>query len=149
MQCSIPCHNKLYDNESLVKEMIENIDNDLKIPTSLVPICPVCGSIMDVNVRKDDTFVEDENWHKLQKEYNDFLINNSDKKVLLLEFGVGFNTPGIIRFPFERLTFIHDNFKLIRFNDKYRMVPDEIKNRSISVSDDINEIIDLVSKMSH
>lgn len=72
MQCSIPCHNKLYDNESLVKEMIENIDNDLKIPTSLVPICPVCGSIMDVNVRKDDTFVEDENWHKLQKEYNDF-----------------------------------------------------------------------------
>lgn len=146
-QCSIPCHNKLYDNEVLVKEMLDNIDDDLKIPSKLVPKCPVCGLSMNVNLRCDDTFVEDDNWFILQNKYDDFIKNNSDKSVLLLEFGVGFNTPGIIRFPFEQMTFIHDNFKLIRFNDKYSMIPNEIKNRAISVKDNISEIIELINKI--
>lgn len=147
LQCSIPCHNKLYDNEKLIKEMLINIDKDLKIPTSLVPKCPVCGAKMEVNLRCDDTFVEDDNWQLLQNRYNDFIKNNRDKKVLLLEFGVGFNTPSIIRFPFERMTYIHDNFKLIRFNNKYYNLPKEIKNKSISVSDNINEVLDLIQKL--
>lgn len=147
LQCSIPCHNKLYYNEKVIKEMLSNIDEDLKIPSSLVPKCPVCGENMSVNLRCDDTFVEDDNWYLMQAKYGDFLKNIKDKKVLLLEFGIGFNTPGIIRFPFEKMTFMHDNFKLIRFNDKYAMIPDEIKDRSISVTDNISEIIDLVEKL--
>lgn len=147
LQCSIPCHNKLYDNEQLVIDMLDNIDDDLKIPSKLVPKCPVCGHTMSVNLRCDDTFVEDENWNILKNNYEDFLKNNSEKKVLLLEFGVGFNTPGIIRFPFEQMTFTHDNFKLIRFNDKYSMIPKEIKDRSISVSDSIGEVIELINKL--
>lgn len=147
LQCSIPCHNKLYDNEQLVIDMLDNIDDDLKIPSKLVPKCPVCGHTMSVNLRCDDTFVEDENWNILKNNYEDFLKNNSEKKVLLLEFGVGFNTPGIIRFPFEQMTFTHDNFKLIRFNDKYSMISKEIKDRSISVSDSIGEVIELINKL--
>ena len=147
LQCSIPCHNKLYHNEQLVIDMLDNIDDDLKIPSKLVPKCPVCGHTMSVNLRCDDTFVEDENWNILQNNYEDFLKNNSEKKVLLLEFGVGFNTPGIIRFPFEQMTFTHDNFKLIRFNDKYSMISKEIKDRSISVSDSIGEVIELINKL--
>ena len=127
--------------------MLNYIDDDLKIPSKLVPKCPVCGHTMSVNLRCDDTFVEDENWNILQNNYEDFLKNNSEKKVLLLEFGVGFNTPGIIRFPFEQMTFTHDNFKLIRFNDKYSMIPKEIKDRSISVSDGIDEVIELINKL--
>ena len=69
------------------------------------------------------------------------MFDNLDKKVLFLEFGVGFNTPGIIRFPFENLVYNYDNFKLIRFNDKYYKVPSEIKDRSISVKDDISKVI--------
>ena len=147
LQCSKPCHNKLYDNHGMVKKMLTSIDEDLKIPTELVPKCPVCHENMSVNLRCDDTFVEDDNWHKLNKNYNDFLKNISDKSVLLLEFGVGFNTPGIIRFPFEEMTFLHDNFKLIRFNSEYPMVSREIGDRSISVSDNIEEVIDLVQKL--
>ncbi|MBQ2640275.1 MAG: Sir2 silent information regulator family NAD-dependent deacetylase [Bacilli bacterium] len=147
LQCSTPCHNKLYDNEKQVKEWLSNIDKDLKIPTSLVPKCPVCGENMSVNLRCDDTFVEDDNWYNMQSKYTDFIKNNSDKKVLLLEFGIGFNTPGIIRFPFEEMTFTHNNFRLIRFNDKYAMIPDEIKDRSIPVTDSISEVIDLVEKI--
>lgn len=147
LQCSIPCHNKLYDNEKLIRELLENIDSNLKVPSSLVPKCPVCGENMSVNLRCDDTFVEDDNWHKMNNKYDDFIKNNINKNVLLLEFGIGFNTPGIIRFPFEQMTFMHDNFKLIRFNDKYAMVPDEIKDRSISVTDSISEVINLDEKL--
>ncbi len=147
LQCCKPCHNKLYDNEEQVYEMLNNIDDNLKIPTELVPKCPVCGKNMSVNLRCDDTFVEDDNWHKMKEEYYNFIEENIDNKVLLLEFGIGFNTPGIIRFPFEELTFLHDNFKLVRFNDKYSEVPKEIKNKSISVSDSIYETIDLIEKL--
>ena len=147
LQCSTPCHNKLYDNEEIVKEMLENIDEDLKIPSSLVPRCPVCGENMSVNLRCDDTFVEDDNWYKMQKNYDDFIKNNSNKKVLLLEFGIGFNTPGIIRFPFEQMTFMHDNFRLIRFNNKYAGVPQEIEKKSISVTDSIGGTLELIKKI--
>ena len=147
LQCIKPCHNKLYDNEDIVNKMVKSIDKDLKIPSSLVPKCPVCNRNMSVNLRCDDTFVEDDNWYKMQNKYDEFVLENNDKNVLLLEFGIGFNTPGIIRFPFEKMTFMHDNFKLIRFNDKYAMVPNEIKERSISVTDDIGKIIDLIKEV--
>lgn len=148
LQCFLPCHNKLYDNEKIVKEMLSNIDSDLKIPSSLVPKCPVCGRNMSVNLRCDDTFVEDDHWYKIQKKYDDFIKNNVDKKVLLLEFGIGFNTPGIIRFPFEEMTFTHDNFRLIRFNRKHAMVPSEIQHQSISVKDSIGETLELLEKLN-
>lgn len=147
LQCSVPCHNKLHNNEKLVKKLLKNIDENLKIPTSLVPKCPVCGKNITVNLRCDDTFVEDEHWRTLQNNYENFLIKNVDKNIVLLEFGVGFNTPGIIRFPFEQMTFLHDNVKLIRFNDKYAIVPEKIKDRSISVTDSISETIDLIGKL--
>ena len=145
-QCSTPCHDKLYFNEKQVMKMLDNIDEDLKIPSKLVPKCPVCHKNMSVNLRSDDTFVEDDNWRKLNKRYNKFIGDHINKKVLLLEFGVGFNTPSIIRFPFEQMTFDNENFKLIRFNDKYSMVPYEIESRSICVSEDIKKIIDKVLK---
>ena len=126
--------------------MLSNIDDDLKIPSNLVPKCPVCGEEMSVNLRCDDTFVEDDNWEVMHDKYEEFINNNIDKKVLLLEFGIGFNTPGIIRFPFEELTYENDNFRLIRFNNKYAMTPIEIRDKSISVSENISDVIELLNK---
>ena len=83
----------------------------LEQPTCAV--CPNCGETMEVNLRKDDYFVEDDNWHKLHKNYEDFINKYKDKKILLLELGVGFNTPGIIRFPFEEMTAKLKNTTLI------------------------------------
>ena len=148
LQCSIPCHNKLYYNEEQIKKMLSNIDKNLKVPSYLIPKCPVCGANMSVNLRCDDTFVEDDNWHLMQNRYSNFLKNNSSKNVLLLEFGIGFNTPGIIRFPFEKMTFTHDKFKLVRFNDKYAMIPNQIKDKSLSVTDSISKVLDLLEKIN-
>lgn len=139
IQCSQACHNKLYDDKDMVNKMLENIDKDLKVPTELVPICPVCGETMEPNLRKDAYFVQDELWYKQNDLYEKFISDNKNKKVMLLEFGVGFNTPGIIRFPFEQMVSQNPNWKLIRFNKEEQCFYD-LKDRFISVKEDIKEI---------
>lgn len=142
LQCSVPCHNKLYDDTELVDKMIENTDENLKIPSELVPKCPVCNGNMEVNLRKDDTFVQDDEWYRESKNYDEFLKNNKDKKVLLLELGVGFNTPGIIKFPFEQMTLQNKDWNLVRINqENAQNWFENIDDRSILFKDDINQII--------
>ena len=136
-QCSKGCHNKLYSNVELVNKMISSTDNDLKIPIELVPICPVCGESMEPNLRKDGYFIQDDLWYKQSDKYNEFIENNKNRNVLLLEFGVGFNTPGIIRFPFEQMTSQNKNWKLIRFN-KEDMTFLDLDDRFIGIKEDIN-----------
>lgn len=136
-QCSKGCHNKLYSNIELVNKMISSTDNDLKIPTELVPVCPVCGESMEPNLRKDGYFIQDDLWYKQSDKYNEFIENNKNRNVLLLEFGVGFNTPGIIRFPFEQMTSQNKNWKLIRFN-KEDMTFLDLDDRFIGIKEDIN-----------
>ena len=140
-QCSNACHNKLYDNTKLVEDMINSIDKDLKVSSNLVPKCPVCGGAMEPNLRKDANFVQDELWYEQNKRYEDFINKNNNKKVLLLEFGVGFNTPGIIRLPFEQMTSQNKNWILARFNKEVQCFYD-LENRFIEIDKDINEIIE-------
>ena len=114
-QCSIPCHNKVYKNKEQILEMIKE-QRDLKIPTKLIPKCPVCGEEMAMHLRSDGTFVETKEWYEQSEAYYDFLNKNQNKKIVLLELGVGFNTPTIIRFPFEKLNKILPKTSLIRVN---------------------------------
>lgn len=140
LQCENACHNKLYDNKEMVEEWLKHTEN-LKIPKQLVPKCPVCGGNMEMNLRKDANFVQDENWYKQAQKYDEFLYRIENKNVVLLEIGVGFNTPGIIRFPFEQMTYQHLKTTLIRMNKDYPMVRQEIKNKAISFDEDINQMI--------
>ena len=141
IQCSKACHNKLYDATDLVKEMI-NKTKDCKIPTELVPVCPVCGEKMEVNVRIDANFVQDENWYKQDKRYGEFLDKSQDKNLLLLEIGVGFNTPGIIRFPFEQMVYNNVNTHLVRINKDYAFASKEIEDKTILFDEDTNKIVE-------
>lgn len=102
-QCSKPCHNKIYDNEAAVRRMAAE-QRDLKIPSELVPRCPVCGAPMTMNLRCDDTFVQDEGWYAAAERWQEFVRRHKDRHVLFLELGVGGNTPGIIKYPFWRMT---------------------------------------------
>lgn len=139
-QCSKGCHNKLYSNVELVNKMLNAIDKDLKVPTELVPHCPVCGENMEPNLRKDEYFIQDELWYKQSEKYEKFLDENKDKNVLLLEFGVGFNTPGIIRFPFEQMTIQNEKWTLVRFNKDTRSFYD-LDDRLIEVNENIENVI--------
>lgn len=145
IQCSEACHSRLYDATDLVKEMIEKTEN-CKIPTEIVPVCPVCGKRMEVNVRIDANFVQDDNWYKQDKKYGEFLDYSKNKNVVLLELGVGFNTPGIIRIPFEQMTYQNLNWNLIRINKTNCATFLDISDKSIMFENDINQVVDLLKK---
>lgn len=102
-QCSKACHNKTYDNELPVREMVAKQKN-MKIPTELIPKCPVCGAPMTMNLRCDNSFVQDEGWYAAAKRYENFIRRYNGPHILLLELGVGMNTPGIIKYPFWQMT---------------------------------------------
>lgn len=135
-QCSEPCHKKTYDNEEQIRAMYEAQQN-MKIPTELLPKCPVCGKPMSMNLRADDTFVEDEGWHRAALRYQDFLNGNKDRNIVYLELGVGGNTPGIIKYPFWNMTYSNPKAKYICINKGEAVVPKEIENKSICVNNDI------------
>ncbi len=141
IQCAKGCHNKLYDNDSLVANMI-SATKDCKIPSSLVPKCPVCGGEMDINVRKDRYFVQGEDWDIAYNNYEKFIENNENKKIVFIELGVGYNTPGIIRYPFEQMTNKNDKAVLIRLNKDYPQGPIENKSKTISFTEDMTEVIE-------
>ena len=139
-QCAVGCHNVLYDNEKTVKAMVESI-LDCRIPVSLVPKCPVCGGEMDVNIRHNEYFVQSEGWYEAERLYLDFIEAGQGKKVTFLELGVGFNTPGIIRFPFEQMTYQNKDTSLIRINRDYPNGAKENTGRTIAFLEDMNLVI--------
>lgn len=141
IQCENGCHNKLYNNKEMVEDWLE-LTEDCEIPEDLVPKCPVCGKDMEMNLRKDGNFIQDENWYKQSQNYEDFLDRTKNKNVVLLEIGVGFNTPGIIRFPFEQMANNDLKTTLIRINKDYPQTMLEIKNKTISFNEDTNKIIE-------
>ncbi len=148
-QCSEPCHEETYDNEKQIRAMWEFRD-EMKVPTELVPRCPVCRKPMSMNLRADHTFVTDKGWHKASKQYEKFLqtrniIKNGeqegDGKVLFFELGVGGNTPGIIKYPFWQMTEKNPNAAYACINFGEAVVPPKIEKQSICINDDIGEVL--------
>lgn len=139
-QCSEPCHDKTYDNKETVLKMKE-LQKDMKIPSELIPKCPVCGKPMSMNLRSDDTFVEDEGWHNAARRYRAFLNDCTDKHVLFLELGAGYNTPGIIKYPFWQMTAENENAVYACINYGQAGAPKDIAEQSIIINGDITGIL--------
>lgn len=144
-QCSVPCCKKTYDNEAIVRRMAAEQKN-MRIPSALVPRCPVCGAPMTQNMRFDDTFVEDEGWRRAMNRYQEFIRQHRDTNLLLLELGVGGNTPGIIKFPFWQLTAQDPAFiyACVTLNDA--VCPPSITDQSICISADINDVLQALAE---
>lgn len=146
-QCCVPCHNRTYDNEETVRRMVEE-QRDMRIPSELIPKCPVCGKPMTMNLRADDTFVEDRGWHRAYDRYTDFLRKNRKKRVIYLELGVGMNTPGIVKFSFWRMTAENPDAVYACINMGEAYAPGEIEDRSICINGDIGEILKSLANTS-
>ena len=140
-QCSRPCHSKTYDNEEAVRAMLAQ-QNSMKIPGELVPHCPVCGAPMSMNLRADGSFVEDSGWHKAARRYEEFLRRHEGMRVLFLELGVGGNTPGIIKYPFWRMTYENPRAVYACVNLGEAWAPKEIAERSVCIDGDIGETLE-------
>lgn len=139
-QCSVPCHLKTYDNKKTVLRMVSE-QHDMKVPTELVPHCPVCGAPMTMNLRSDDRFVEDEGWHRASDRYAAFIRKHDKGRVLYLELGVGGNTPGVIKYPFWRFTAANPKSVYVCLNQGEICAPKEIEAQTIGVSRDIGSAL--------
>lgn len=135
-QCSQPCCQKTWDNEETVRRMVAQ-QRDMRVPTELVPHCPVCGRPMTMNLRCDNTFVQDEGWYAAYSRYEDFLRWHGNAKVVYLELGVGGNTPVIIKYPFWKMTAQNANAVYVCINLSESCCPKEIQKRSICLNRDI------------
>lgn len=142
-QCSKPCHQKTYDNEETVRRMIAE-QRDMRVPAALVPRCPVCGRPMTMNLRSDDTFVEDGGWHAAAERYAEFLRRHQGLRVLFLELGVGGNTPVIIKYPFWKMTHENQNAAYVCINFAEAFAPREIAKRALCIEGDIGAVLDAV-----
>ena len=139
-QCSKACQPITYDNEKEILNMISK-QKEMKIPTQAIPYCPHCGALMSMNLRIDDTFVEDKGWYQAAKCYHEFLKSHKKQHILFLELGVGNNTPGIIKYPFWNMTLKnkHALYACINVQDTY--YPKEIKKQTICIQEDIYKVI--------
>jgi NAD-dependent SIR2 family protein deacetylase len=180
-QCSEPCHKDTYDNEEMVRKMVEaqgfvisraskgaadesfkgtetadeastdaesnvlripdGATLEMTIPAELVPRCPKCGKPMSMNLRSDNTFVEDEGWHVAAERYENFLRTRKNQKILYMELGVGYNTPGIIKYPFWQMTMKNPKATYACLNFGEAASPGEIREQSICINGDIGDIL--------
>ena len=139
-QCSEPRCQETFDNEAVIREMVER-QKDMKIPSALLPVCPHCGKPLTMNLRSDSKFVEDEGWHRAAERYENFLRTREGQKILFLELGVGYNTPIIIKYPFWRMT--HQNpravYACINLSEAY--CPREIQEQALCIKGDIGRCL--------
>jgi NAD-dependent SIR2 family protein deacetylase len=180
-QCSLPCHQKTYDNEDRVRAMVESQgwhigpDGSLEapaigtiamtVPSDLVPVCPRCGEPMTMNLRADNTFVEDRGWHAAAARYADFLTAHGiapagfftsdgrlapsqdyEGRVVFLELGVGGNTPGIIKYPFWQMTYQNDQASYACLNMGQAGCPSDIADRAVCINGDIRRVLEALCR---
>lgn len=168
-QCSKPCHDSTYDNEEIIRKMVlsqgfeieaeqknsekagrtgtalvkpQNTQIKLTIPSKLVPRCPKCGRPMSMNLRADNTFVQDDGWYRAEDRYEKFMENHRGQNILFLELGVGYNTPGIIKYNFWRYTANWKNAFYVCINKGEAYVPGEIAEKSVGIDEDIAAVVD-------
>ena len=155
-QCSEPCHKETYDNEETIKKMMlsqgfqmkdgelqKPEDGEVKrmVPSGQIPYCPRCGKPMSMNLRADQTFVEDEGWHQAAERYERFIQEHKKQKMVFLELGVGYNTPGIIKYPFWQMTNKFQHAFYVCLNQSEAYAPAEITRKSVCMNEDIGEIL--------
>lgn len=139
-QCTRPCCPETFDNEAVIRQMVAG-QKEMRVPSKLLPICPHCGRPLTMNLRCDGTFVEDEGWHQAAQRYENFLRTRAGQKVLFLELGVGYNTPGIIKYPFRQMTARNPNAIYACINQSQAECPKEILPQSISMNQDIESVL--------
>ena len=139
-QCSEPCSQETFENAEIIKAMMER-QRDMMVPSELLPVCPHCGKPLTMNLRSDNKFAEDEGWHKAAERYELFIRRHQTMRVLFLELGVGYNTPGIIKYPFWQMTAENPKARYVCINYGEMVCPKEIEKQSICIDGDIGDVL--------
>ncbi len=140
LQCRTACTDEVYDNHAAIDSMLANMRTPLEVRESDIPRCPHCGDFLVPNLRCDGNFVEKPHIANYPN-YEDYIIGAENKNLVLLEIGVGFNTPVIIRYPFEQIASQFKNATLVRINREDAFIQKGIENKSISIQADAAQVL--------
>lgn len=141
MQCSQMCHQETYQDEDLVRRMVAE-QEDMAIPYELIPHCPVCGAVMEVNKRRAAKgMVESPDFFAQKARYDQFLAEHHGEKILFLDIGVGYTTPQFVKTPFQQMTKDNPNAMYVPMNKKQYRIPEAIKGQTYRLDEDIAEVI--------
>ena len=122
-------------DEAGIFQIPENGTISMHLPTERIPTAPN-GDPVTMNLRSDDSFVEDAGWHKAAAAYSDFLRRHENLHVLYLEIGVGANTPVIIKYPFWAMTAENPQAMYACLNYDEAVCPKQIEGQSICIDGD-------------
>ena len=131
---------RFLSDENGVFQLPKDRQISMRLPGELIPHTPEGGAVA-MNLRTDDTFVEDEGWHAASANYAAFLSENAGGRVLYLEIGVGANTPVIIKYPFWAMTLENPKATYACLNYNEAFCPRQIEKRSICLDGDAGEQI--------
>lgn len=162
-QCSKPCCKETFDNREIIEKMLldqgfciasdgalvlsDQKKRKMTVDSSLRPVCPHCGRLLTMNLRSDDTFVEDAGWHKAAMCYDQFLQRHEGLKTVFLELGVGYNTPIIIKYPFWQMMAKNPEATYVCINEGEAFCPGEIQRQAICINEDINVVIEKIQEL--
>ena len=142
--CSASCCDETYDSKPIFENMIAHTEN-LRVPDSCLPKCPHCGAPLMMRQRSGVRTLEIAPYCEERQRYLDFLHDAEGKKTVLLELGVGFNTPVHIKMPFWKLTAEKPEVTYIAVNPERPVVPDDISERTIYLQQSISDVISSLS----
>lgn len=143
LACSKRCCKHTWESLPALRKVLEYIDHDtFECREEGLPRCPYCGELAEIAFRP-------ENYDEGFQRYADFVNSSSEMRLCILELGVGFNTPGVIRWPFEKFTRLIPGAKLFRVNRGYAdiqhpgypKVPKDLAGRAFSLPLDAGEVI--------
>lgn len=149
LQCATPCERLVWSSDDYLKEINVKVDEMIQalqkgevVQVDLKPRCPKCGNEAEFSIRDEVTEYVEEGYIDQWKKYMNWLMGTLNKKIVMLELGESFLTPTVIRWPFEKNTYINHKARLIRINEKFPQISQEIKEKSISVSMNSVEFIE-------
>lgn len=136
LQCEKNCCGKLFSiEEDLWENICDWVEGREFLEDLAEPVCPDCGAPLVMNQYGQTAYNESgylENW----KKYTRWLQGTVNRKLCILELGVGMEFPSVIRWPFEKICFYNQKSVFWRVHSSLYQLSEEIKMRGKSIRED-------------
>lgn len=133
LQCSEKCTEALTLPDDFVKLEEQALVDGVGLDSLERPVCSLCGKpLVFNNILCENSYVESgykPQWEK----YTNWLQQTPNKKLCVIELGVGMGLPNIIRWPFEKAAYYNEKAYFFRINEQLYHMTKELENKGISV----------------